>query len=167
MSTKAFIVRPAILADVEQIARVHVDSIWTLGAKAYERDVIEEWGQPRDGTRPAKAMSSGEQFFLAEEGPESENPGEPLGFSGCRLEQGRFRTAVYVVGRAARLGVGKALFQAAEHVALQRGATEIHVDAALGAVPFYKSNGFIELGQGAHTLHGGALMRCVFMKKAL
>jgi len=110
-------------------------------------------------------MQNGELFFIAvREEAKSE---KVLGFSSYRFVEGKHRTAVYVRGSAARIGVGKALFDSAEAAAKERGATEIHVDAALGAVKFYKACGFEELSAGQHRLGNGVLMDCVFMKKKI
>src|SRR5437667_7044354 len=82
-------------------------------------------------------MARGEAFFLALR----RDPGTPveaaLGFSSYRLEAGKHRTAIYVRGGAARMGVGTALFHAAETEARNRGVDEIHVDASLVALAFY------------------------------
>ena len=44
MDASLLAVGPATIADADQIADAHVDSIHALGAKAYDRDVIEVWG---------------------------------------------------------------------------------------------------------------------------
>jgi len=98
MDASLLAVRPATIADADQIADVHVDSIHGLGAKAYDRDVVEVWGAPRDGQRYRTAIEQGELFFIAVEGR------QVLGFSSYRLEDGKHRTAIYVRGSAARRG---------------------------------------------------------------
>jgi GNAT superfamily N-acetyltransferase len=110
-------------------------------------------------------MESGELFFLA---VRSDGACERvLGFSSYRVEKGKHRTAIYVRGEAARMGVGTALFEVAETAAREHGANEIHVDASLAAVGFYNARGFEELAAGHHRLESGALMDCVFMRKKL
>jgi putative acetyltransferase len=158
-----FTIRRASPADAEQIGDAHLDSIRSLGAKAYGPDVVAVWGAPKDVERYRGSMESAEVFFVAvAAGPAGERV---LGFSSYRMEEGKHRTAIYVRGEAARMGIGTALFVAAERVALEHGASEIHVDSSLGAVPFYKSLGFEELGAGQHCLSSGMLMDCVFMRK--
>ncbi|MBV9223335.1 MAG: GNAT family N-acetyltransferase [Acidobacteriaceae bacterium] len=159
-----FTIRSAALADADQIAAAHVDSIHSLGAKAYGPDIITAWGAPRDGERYRRAMESGELFFVATESDSTDE--RVLGFSSYRVEDGKHRTAIYVRGEAARTGVGSALFKAAETAAREHGAKEIHVDASLAAVGFYKRQGFEELVAGQHQLKGGTLMDCVFMRKS-
>jgi GNAT superfamily N-acetyltransferase len=160
----ADVIRPATLEDVELIARVHVESILTLGAPHYPAEVIAEWGKPRTGERYATAMRKGERFFLA---VAQADESRALGFSSHHVSNSRHRTAVYVSGHSSRRGVGTALFQAAEQGAHAAGATELHVDASLGAVPFYLAQGFVRLGTGRHALSSGLQMDCVFMRKTL
>jgi len=160
-----FVVREATRLDAEGIARVHVASIRTVGAKFYSQEIVEIWSAPRDGSRYMDAMLRGEVFFVAcVSGLEIEN--QIVGFSSHRVENEKHRIAVYVDGTAIRHGVGKALFSAAEAIAWQRDASEIHVTASLAAVDFYKSLGFAEIAVGEHTM-GNLKMACVFMKKDL
>jgi aminoglycoside 6'-N-acetyltransferase len=109
-------------------------------------------------------MTGGELFFVALTDRDRERV---LGFSSYRLLDGKHRTAVYVRCEAARMGIGTALFLAAEGAAREHGAVEIHVSASLAAVQFYKDRGFEKLAAGEHRLSGGVLMACVFMKKRL
>jgi putative acetyltransferase len=159
-----FTIRQAAPREAEAIARVHVESIRTVGAKYYQKNIIDVWAAPRGGDRYVLAMERGELFFLA---VCREPNTEPWigGFSSYRVEEGKHRIAVYVHEKASRKGVGTALFQAAEKDALQRGASEIHVDASLVAVDFYRANGFEKWGHGQHLLFTGIAMDCVFMRK--
>jgi putative acetyltransferase len=167
MSDPRFLVRHATPADAEAIAAAHVASIRSLGAQAYDPATVEAWGAPRDGSRYRAAMEHGEVFFLALRRETGSQVEAALGFSSYRLEAGKHRTAIYVRGGAARAGVGRALFRAAEGEARSRGADELHVDASLAALAFYRANGFEELGPGEHVLPGGRRMACVFMRKVL
>ena len=110
-------------------------------------------------------MESGELFFVAVASDGDQD--RVLGFSSYRVADDQHRTAIYVRGEAARMGVGTALFEVAEIAAREHGAKEIHVDASLAAVEFYKARGFQELGAGRHQSRNGNLMDCVLMKKKL
>jgi ribosomal protein S18 acetylase RimI-like enzyme len=158
-------IRPATPEDAARIAAVHVESIRTLGAAAYPPEVVAEWARPCVPERYLDQMHRGEAFFLALGTGAGE---DVLGFSSYRLETGKHRTAVYVSGRAARRGVGPALFRVAEAAAIADGARAIHVNASLAAVEFYRAHGFQELGRGLHPLRSGrGAMACVFMAKSL
>jgi putative acetyltransferase len=156
-----FTVRAATLDDVDEIAEVHRESIVTLGATAYAEPIVRAWSGGLTGSRYGSALGRGERFFVALRGRRM------LGFSSYRVEEGRHRTAIYVAGHAARAGVGTALFRAAERAAVANAARELHVDASLVAIEFYRANGFEELGRGEHPMRDGVTMDCVFMRKAL
>lgn len=163
--TVNFEVRRAGLADVHEIAAAHLDSIRSIGALYYPAAIVSDWGARVKGELYANAMAHGEVFYIAT-GALGDHP-EVLGFSSHRIDDNRHRIAVYVRGKAARLGIGSALFRSAEGAAITVGATSIHVDASLAAVEFYKVNGFEEVGRGEHRLRSGRTMACVFMRKNL
>jgi putative acetyltransferase len=165
LTAPSFRIRPAKPSDADQISEAHIDSIHSLGAKFYSPGIVSVWGAPRDGARYRRAMENGELFFIAVR--EEANGEKVLGFSSYRIVEGKHRTAVYVRGSAARIGVGKALFGSAEAAAKERSATEIHVDASLAAVKFYKACGFEELSAGQHRMGNSVFMDCVFMKKKI
>ena len=158
-------IRRAELADVDNIAAAHLDSIRSLGARYYEADVVDAWCANVAGDLYANAIARGEIFFVAA----GEIDGHPavLGFSSHKILNGEHRTAVYVRGRAARLGIGSALFKRANAEAITAGATSIRVDASLAAVEFYKANGFEEISTGEFRLRSGRTMPFVLMKKPL
>ncbi len=156
-----FTVRQATPGDADQIAETHMDSIHSLGAKFYSPEIVAIWGAPRDGERYRRGMEEGDPHFVAI------LEGQVLGFSVYHREEGKHRTGIYVRGGVARQGIGTALFKAAEAEALKNGAGEIHVDASLGAVRFYKENGFEEIGRGLHRFKNGSFMDCMLMKKEL
>jgi putative acetyltransferase len=160
-----YVIRRAGTADADDIAAAHLDSIRSIGLRHYSADVVREWSAAISGKLYTDAMSQGEVFFVAER---DEGDGRDiLGFSSHRNDDGEHGTAVYVRGRAARLGVGSALFKAAEASALAASAATLEIDASLAAVEFYKANGFDEIGRGEHVLRSGVSMPCVFMRKEL
>lgn len=160
-----FTIRQATLTDVGQIAAAHLDSIRSIGSRHYEPQIVNDWGARVSQELYASAMARGEIFFVAI----GDLDGDPvvLGFSSHALYGDEHRTAVYVRGKAARVGIGSALFRAAEGSAIAAAATSIHVDASLAAVEFYGANGFEEVGRGDHRLSRGRHMPCVFMRKNL
>src|SRR5579872_6320097 len=123
-----FIVRPATLADCESIAQVHMASIRSLGSEHYDAEVIQDWGAVRTGELYVRAMENGTMFFIATFRP-LQNEGPIAGFSSYSFVYGRHRTAIYVDGRFARCGVGRALFMAAERQARENHAEQIDIDA--------------------------------------
>jgi putative acetyltransferase len=160
-----FAIRRAGLSDVNEIAAAHADSIRSLGSHFYEPDIVRAWSDGLEGPLYAQAMAGGEVFFIAVDltGEQS----RVLGFSTHRVDDNVHGTAVYVRGKAARRGVGSALFRAAEADARAGGATTIEIDASLAAVDFYTALGFVEIGRGMHALPSGQSMPCVLMRKEL
>jgi GNAT superfamily N-acetyltransferase len=160
-----FSIRRANLADVDDIAAAHADSIRSIGPLYYDPAVVGVWSERLIGEKYANAMARGEVFFIAV--GEVDGRSAVLGFSTHRVDGDRHRTAVYVRGKAARHGVGSALFQTAEAAAIAAGATSLQIDASLAGVDFYRANGFEEIGRGEFSLRSGHTMACVFMKKDL
>ena len=160
-----FEIRRAGVADVDAIAAAHLDSIQSIGPQYYPADIVRDWGARVKGDLYADAMRRGEVFYIAV----GRLDGEPdvLGFSSHGSGGKVHHTGVYVRGSAARLGIGSALFRAAEAAAIAAGAASIEIDASLAAVEFYAANGFEKIGRGAHRLSSGRSMPCVFMRKRL
>ena len=160
-----FEIRQAGPSDVNAIAAAHLDSIRSIGPQSYDAETVDDWGARVQGKLYTNAMAAGERFYIAvgRIGGRS----EVLGFSSHRIDDNEHGTAVYVRGKAARLGIGSALFAVAEASARAAGARSIDIDASLAALEFYKANGFEEVGRGEHTLSSGRAMACVFMRKEL
>jgi ribosomal protein S18 acetylase RimI-like enzyme len=160
-----FEIRRAGLADVDEIAAAHLDSIRSIGPGYYDAAVVADWGAQISGDLYLTAMARGETFYIAVRPVAGTR--EVLGFSSHRVDGDEHGTAVYVRGNAARRGIGTALFRAAEASAVAAGAAAIGIQASLAAVEFYKANGFEEIGHGDHMLSSGRSMPCVFMRKQL
>ena len=101
-----FIVRPAILDDLEGIRTAHMDSIRRIASAYYPPEAIAVWADDRSVVRYREAIESGEVYFVAE------MCGSILGFSSYKYEGGRHvLKMLYVRGNAARQGIGTALVQ--------------------------------------------------------
>ena len=162
-----FTLRPATTADADAIALTHRDSILTLGATAYDPEVVADWGAPRSRERYREAMARGTRFFIAVPSHSPQSDDIVLGFSSYAQEGEMHRTAVYVRGAAARQGIGRGLFALAEAAARDAGAPAITIEAALGAIPFWTALGFDSLGMRDHLLRSGRIMPCLLMRKPL
>ena len=160
-----FEIRRAGLADVDEIAAAHLDSIRSIGPGYYDAATVRDWSAGIAGELYACAMDRGEIFYVAV--ARSGDKPEVLGFSSHRIDGGDHGTSAYVRGKAARRGIGSALLRAAENSAMAAGATHVDIDASLAAVEFYKANGYEETGRGEHRLSTERSMACVFMRKNL
>ena len=165
MTGSDFRIRRAELADVDQIADAHLDSIHSLGARHYPPDVVRTWTAGLKGDFYVPFMKAGEVFFIAL----GDIAGEPkvMGFSSHQLDGDTHRVSVYVRGYAARKGIGSALLRAAESSAVAAGGTSLHIHASFAGVQFYEANGFEKICQDDVELVSGVKMACVVMRKDL
>jgi putative acetyltransferase len=157
--------RRADPADAEGIALAHRDSIRSIGPAFYTPDVVEVWGAGLTPDIYIKAMAGGEAFFIAT--GHIDGKLAVLGFATHRVDDEQDGASVYVRGSAARRGIGTALLRLAEEHAIAHGALNIHIQASLAGVEFYKANGFEEISRGEAMLRSGRSMACVFMRKRL
>jgi GNAT superfamily N-acetyltransferase len=157
--------RVATAADAGAIADAHRDSIRTLGSAFYAADAIADWQDAVTGDLYLQAMDRGEVFFVT---CAAGQPARVLGFSSDYPIGGTLHgTSVYVRGSAARRGIGSALLRRAEGLALERGATDVQIEASLSGLAFYAANGFAEVGRSETHLPTGRPLACVVMRKAL
>jgi GNAT superfamily N-acetyltransferase len=158
--------RRADRSDADNIALAHRDSIRSIGPAFYPPNVVEDWGEGLSADLYLKAMDAGEVFFIATGTVDGERL--VLSFASDYLIDGvKHGTSAYVRGTAARCGIGSQLLGLAETHAVANGATEIHVEASLAGVEFYRANGFVETGRGETRLTSGRPIACVFMRKSL
>jgi len=165
MALPGVTLRRATEADAAAIALAHIDSIRTLGPRFYPADVIAAWGENLNPALYARAMQTGEAFFIAT--GQVDGHDVVLGFATHRVDDEHDGASVYVRGRAARQGIGTALLRLAEEHARAHEATSIQIQASLAGVDFYKANGFEELERGEAVLMSGKSMACVVMRKQL
>jgi putative acetyltransferase len=76
-------------------------------------------------------------------------------------------TAAFVHPAARGAGIGAALLARVEALARRRGATSLRVDAALGAVPFYRACGYAGRRRLAVSLPGGARLTALRLARAV
>jgi len=157
--------RRATPADAPAMATAHLDSIHSIGPAFYSAQLVDAWAAAVTPEMYVKAMAGGEVFFIAVAASDGEP--EVLGFASHVPHGGNDGASAYVRGSATRRGIGSALWRMAEAHASAHGATDITIQASLGAVPFYRAQGFDEIGPGEAVLQNGAVMPCVVMRKRL
>lgn len=89
-----------------------------------------------------------------------------MGFGSIVPESEELR-AVYVHARAGRCGVGSAILEQLELLAVSHGCAQLQMDASVNAEAFYRRNGYIVVERGIHRLSSGHDMACVKMRKTL
>jgi putative acetyltransferase len=161
-----FATRRATESDVDAIAEAHLDSIRSIGARYYPRDVVDDWCEGIGGSLYLRAMRRGEVFFIAI--GEVDGRMGVLGFASDYPIAGSERGAsAYVRGAVARRGVASALLRLAEAHAIAHGAQRVKIDASLAGVEFYAAHGFVEIGRQDVRLRTGRTIACVIMEKEL
>ncbi|HEV8608522.1 MAG TPA: GNAT family N-acetyltransferase [Thermoanaerobaculia bacterium] len=153
------VVRPARESDVDQIFRVHSDSIRALCRGRYGEREIAAWiaFRPSDSYRTALASR---QLFVAE------CQGQIVGFGQLDPRRGEIE-ACYVAPEAVRSGIGAALLGRMEEEARRRGHSVVHLNATLNAESFYARMGYRWLGPARHRVAADVELDCVRMEKAL
>jgi putative acetyltransferase len=158
--------RRADRCDADSIALAHRDAIRSIGPQFYPPNVVDDWSEGLTGDLYVRAMDAGEVFFIATGTVDGRQV--VLGFASDYLIDGvKHGTSVYVRGSATRRGIGSQLLALAEDHAVAHGAAEIHVEASLAGVEFYRANGFSGTGSGETRLMSGRPIACVFMRKSL
>ena len=153
------VVRPARESDVDQIYRVHRDSIRTLCREKYGEREIAAWiaFRPQDSYRTAFASR---ELFVAEW------HGRVVGFGQLDPRRGEIE-ACYVAPEAVGSGIGAALLVRMEDEARRRGHVFVHLNATLNAETFYSRMGYRWLGPARHRVAADVELDCVRMEKAL
>jgi DNA-nicking Smr family endonuclease len=152
-------IRRATSADVEDIRRVHADSVRAMASPEYPRDVVEAWSTPRS-VAYLRAAVADQAYFVAEV------DGEVVGYAALEPSRKLVR-AVYVKPSHARRGVASALLDALESEARSLGIDELRLESSLNAAPFYERHGFVAGSHATFELERGLSMESVPMRKAL
>jgi GNAT superfamily N-acetyltransferase len=153
------VVRPARVSDVDQIFRVHSDSIRTLCRARYGEREIAAWiaFRPSDSYRLAFASR---ELFVAEW------QGRIVGFGQLDPRRGEIE-ACYVAPEAIRSGIGAMLLARMEKAARRHGHSVVQLNSTLNAETFYARMGYRRLGPARHRVAADVELDCVRMEKPL
>jgi putative acetyltransferase len=144
--------------DAASVAAVMRAAIRGLARGAYAAGELARWSSLPPLYHAWAMTAGGETYLLAE---------RRGGVEGYAALRGREVTAVFVLPRSARRGLGRALVAAVERLARRRGQIALFARAALGAVPFYEAAGFRRGGAVRVPLPGGGHLRAVLVRKTL
>jgi putative acetyltransferase len=161
--TRPLLIRNLEQADARTFLEVHRASVRALAAPNYAPEILGDWAPwPVDADAVNALLRNWEQEhrLIAEDG------GIALGVGALALHKGEL-TACYVRPDAARRGVGAAIVQRLEAIALGVGLAALELDSSIGAAPFYQARGYRVLGHSEHLLSSGRAMPAVRMRKLL
>jgi putative acetyltransferase len=147
--------------EVRTFLEVHHTAVRVTAAADYPAEVIEAWAPlPITDAVVQQVRNSHEgEIRLA-----AILDGEIIGI-GALVPQNHEVRACYVSPEHGGLGAGRALVEAIEHIAQQRGLTYLAMASSITAEPFYLRLGYNVVSRGDHTLRGGVRMRCSMMRK--
>ena len=157
-------IRAANPADAEAIIHLHYEAVHRIAIEFYPYEILEAWsGRPGEARYiwMRNVIANGDNIVVVG-GVDSGILG--FGIFVPRLEE---ICALYVHPESGRRGVGKAILQALEMRAAERGNMRIRLNASLNAEPFYRSNGYTSLARGKFRLSSEFEMDCVKMEKLL
>lgn len=152
-------VRPAEASDVEEIWRVHNESIRVLCKERYGPREIAAWiaFRPPEAYRTALASRA---LFVAERQMQIVGFGQ---FDPARGEVEACYVSPDVVGR----GVGSDLLAHMEERARATGHETVRLNATLNAETFYARQGYRRLGPATHRVGDDVELDCIRMEKRL
>jgi GNAT superfamily N-acetyltransferase len=156
------LLRPAVVADAEFIARVRYSAINRIAVAAYPRALVEAWAGALDERRYQRfrdVIAGGPELMYV-----AENRSAIVGFGSVIPTRNELR-AVYVDGSWVRCGVGAAILKQLESVALKVGCEYLELQSSLNAKDFYLAHGYIELAQATHGVGDAYDMACIIMRK--
>jgi GNAT superfamily N-acetyltransferase len=152
-------IRSARLEDAEAIARVHVASVEAISTSLYTPEELEAWSRPR-------TISNYEELIRTREFLVADDQNGIVGF-GVLNPATSIIEAVYVDPAAAGRGIGMELMRELEARAADLGIKQLHLNASLNAVPFYRKAGYSGDAQQNYKLQTGIEIACVPMSKTI
>ena len=132
-----------------------------IAVKDYPLEVIENWAGPpvTEAMLERLVVNPDNEIRLV-----AEIEGEIVGMGALVIATNELR-ACYVLPNAVRKGVGSAIIDEIERIAMKNGLTFLQMDSSLTAEPFYKALGYEVLEYREHVLHSGHRMASVNMRK--
>jgi|SRR5690242_1273120 len=151
-------IRKATIADAPASFAIRREAILAQCRGSYSERDLDIWtsGQMSE----AFAQRVADDFYIAEV------DGRIVGTGMIDLASGKI-DAIFVLPNQMGRGVGRALMDHLEHLALGAGLESIHLDSTLNAAPFYRRLGFAgdQLSTYRSTL--GVTLTCIPMVKHL
>jgi len=149
-------------SDARTFLSILRDSINNVASRDYSPEIVEGWAPPIN--------SQSVQYYIAN--PEREIRligslnGEPVGIGSIVVDKSELR-ACYVSSSGLRHGVGTAIVQHLESIALKNGLERFVLHATLTAEHFYQALGYSSDKRIKHTTSNGQSMEAIAMSKEL
>jgi putative acetyltransferase len=150
--------------DAAAMVNVHFAAVHQTAASFYPQAIINTWSRPISDERAERiqrAIESSEELFLV-----AKYAGSIVGFGSVVPKNNELR-GLYVHPDYGRRGIGALLLSALELMAVEQGASYLHMDASVNAESLYIKQGYQVIERGTHRLSSGQEMSCVKMQKML
>ncbi|QEY25894.1 GNAT family N-acetyltransferase [Neisseria zalophi] len=155
------VLRPAVPQDCEHIYNAHRYSVQYTCTRSYNQQILEAWSKLLNPSGYLDTMTDpGKALWVAE------YRGHIQGFFQLDLKDGQL-DALYVHPFVHNHGLGTALLQRAEELALNAGLSLVKLYASLNSVTFYQLNGYESLGSAELPLNRDVTVECELMRKYL
>lgn len=153
--------RPARVEDCEHIYNAHCYAVQYTCARNYNNKVLSAW----------LSLLTIESYLETLANPDKalwivDYKGHIQGFFQLDLHEAQL-DALYIHPFVHNQGLGTALLQRAEKLAIQTGLGMIKLYASLNSVPFYEINDYVSLGECALPLNQEVTVLCQLMRKYL
>lgn len=145
--------------DAEVLCHIQRSAIFELGRLVYTEDEVRAWG---DGLSPELYMDLGTRRYALV----AELEACTVGFGALDCSSGEI-SAMYVLPKLARIGIGTILLDELLVEAARRGLSHVYCKASLFAQPFYEKAGFEAGPKQKHRFRDGREIDHVPMIKSL
>ncbi|MDO1509221.1 MULTISPECIES: GNAT family N-acetyltransferase [unclassified Neisseria] len=155
------VLRPAAPHDCEHIYNAHQYSVQYTCARSYNDQILNAWRKLLSPDSYLDTMSNPNKALWV-----VEYRGNIQGFFQLDLKDAQL-DALYVHPFVHNQGLGTALLQRAEELAIDAGLSLIKLYASLNSVTFYNLNGYESLGSAVLPLNREVKVECELMRKYL
>lgn len=153
MTEKKITVRKAKKSDARSILEAHFDAVHNIAFRDYSVEIIALWSPLINDHRVQHFLKNTDNEFRIV----AELDGKVVGFGALVLKQNELR-ACYVSSYASRCGIGTAILQKLESIAVDEGLTYLQMLASITAEPFYNHHGYQSVKRSYHLLRQGMKM---------
>lgn len=155
------ILRPATLNDCPIIHRVHKHAVQYACIRSYNESVLQAWeGLLNIDSYHATLADPNKALWVIE------YQGVLQGFFQVDFKEAQL-DALYVHPVIYNKGIGTALLQKAEELAIAAGLSFLKLYASLNSVAFYRLNHYESLGSAILPLNETVRVKCELMRKYL
>lgn len=155
------VLRPATVEDCEYIYHAHLYAVQYTCRRSYDEQVLAVWSELLSPDSYIETINSPDYIVWV-----AEYKGNIQGFFQLNLQEAQL-DALYVHPFVHNHGLGTALLQRAEELALQKGIDFIKLYASTNSIGFYKLNGYESLGAAVLPLSRKVAVNCELMRKHL